>query len=87
MQSPEPESSGNNSIQWDQYRAQLEDYIREQPLQAALAALAAGFLLTKLPIRSLLSVLIGLVLFSVKPALLISGAIKLFEESQRVRNR
>lgn len=70
---------------FDESRARLERYIREQPLQAALAALAAGFILTKLPIRSLVSLLFGLVLFSIKPTLLISGAIKLFEESRRFR--
>lgn len=77
-------SNGSSNFDFEQVRLQTEDYIRREPTKAALTALGAGFILSKLPIGSLIGALLSLLLFSLKPALLISGAIKLYEESQKL---
>ncbi len=69
---------------FDSYRVKAEDLVRESPAQAAAAALVAGFALALLPIGSILMGIIRLSLslaFAlVKPALLVFGAIKVYEE-------
>lgn len=56
-----------------------EDKIRESPEKAVLIALAAGYCLHVLPVRSLLALSIRLATFLAKPALLGLGAAKLCE--------
>lgn len=69
---------------FENFRDKAEDVVRESPTQATAAALAAGFALALLPIGS---IILGLVRLSlslafalVKPALLVFGAIKVYEE-------
>jgi len=64
-----------------------EQYAREEPLKAVSAAFAAGLFLTLLPVGSIFVALIRLVLTLLRPALLILGAIKLYEEIDRHQNR
>lgn len=68
----------------ESFRVKAEDVVRESPTQATVAALVAGFALALLPIGS---IILGIVRLSlslafalVKPALLVFGAIKIYEE-------
>jgi len=64
----------------------LENYenkIRESPDKAILIALAAGYCLHVLPVRSLIALPLRLTAFLAKPALLALGAVKLCEAVQQ----
>ncbi len=62
---------------------QTEDYVREKPAQSILYALLAGFILNRLPIGRILGGAVRLFLIAFKPAILIYGATKLYQASQR----
>ena len=65
---------------FEDLRGRTEEMVREYPAQSAVAALVAGFAFALLPIGSIIFGIIRLALHLVKPALLIFGAVKLFEE-------
>lgn len=69
---------------FETFRGKAEEVVRESPMQAAVAALVAGFALALLPIGSIIIGIIrlslGLAFALVKPALLVFGAIKVYEE-------
>ena len=69
--------------QFSEYLTQAEDYVREKPAQSLLIALLAGFILNRLPIGRLLGGVTRLLLFALKPALLIYGATKVYEAVQQ----
>jgi hypothetical protein len=62
---------------------QTEEYVREKPAQSMLYALLAGFVLNRLPIGRILGGVVRLFLIAFKPAILIYGATKLYQASQR----
>ena len=64
------------------FQSQGENYVRENPSQAVLSALAAGFVLRLLPLGAILGALIRLVLFAVRPAIFIYGAVSLYKHFQ-----
>ena len=71
--------------QFDELLSETENYIRQKPGQSLLYAFVAGFILNRLPIGRILSGLVRLFLFALKPAVLIYGATKLyraFEEEE-----
>ena len=57
-------------------------YVRKNPVQSIAYALLVGFVLNRLGIARILSGVVRLLLFAVKPAMLIYGAAKLYEASQ-----
>ena len=61
---------------------QTETYVRENPVQSLAYAILAGFVLNRLGIGRILSGLVRLLLFALKPAILIYGAAKLYEATQ-----
>jgi hypothetical protein len=65
--------------QLDEVVHQTEDYVRANPTQSIFYAFIAGFILNRLPIGRLLRVAGRLLLFAVKPAILIYGATKLYQ--------
>ena len=69
--------------QWDQIIGQTEDYVRANPTQALLYGVAAGFILDRLPIFRLFGFFVRVCLFALKPALLIFGAMKIYQASQQ----
>ncbi|MDP9254215.1 MAG: hypothetical protein M3O66_04670 [Verrucomicrobiota bacterium] len=69
--------------QFEQVLQQTEDYVREKPAQSLFYALLAGFILNRLPLGQILGVLVRLLLIAFKPAILIYGATKLYQASQR----
>ncbi len=56
-----------------------EDCIRNSPAKAMLIAVAAGYCLQRLPVRSLLATQVRLLGALTPPALLAFGTIKIFE--------
>ena len=71
--------------QFSEYLTQAEDYVREKPAQSVLMALLAGFVLNRLPIGRLVGAVMRLILFALKPALLVYGATKVYEAVQEER--
>jgi len=68
--------------QFDELLNQTENYIRENPGQSLFYAFVAGFILNRLPIGRILSGVVRLFLFALKPAVLIYGATKLYQATQ-----
>ena len=57
--------------QWGQVLSQAEDYVRKKPTQSLLYAIAAGFILNRIPIGRVLGGAARLLLVALKPAILI----------------
>jgi hypothetical protein len=74
------ESAGGNL---EDIRARTEQYARQEPLQALGAAFIGGLLLTLLPLGGLIALILRLTLSLIRPALVILGAVKLYEEISR----
>ena len=62
--------------------AQTESYVRDNPTQAVLSAVGAGFVLRLLPLTSIVSAILRLMLFALRPALFIYGAVTLYKHFQ-----
>jgi hypothetical protein len=58
---------------------EFEDRVRSSPLAAVALGVSVGYLLRFFPVTFILTILIRLFLFSLKPLILIFGAVKLFE--------
>jgi hypothetical protein len=65
--------------QFDEVVHQTEDYVRANPARSMFYAFIVGFILNRLPIGGLLRGAVRLLLFAVKPAILIYGATKLYQ--------
>ncbi len=65
------------------FHTQGEDYVRQNPSQAVLSAVAAGFVLRLLPLGSIVGALIRLALFALRPAVFIYGAVALYKHFQQ----
>jgi len=63
-------------------RQDFEQSVRESPVQAILLAVAAGYLLHRLPVRALLMAKFRLMTALTPPTLLAYGAVKLCEALQ-----
>ncbi len=57
----------------------FEDYVREKPGTAILAATAVGYFLRKLPVGSIITAQVRLVSALLPPAVFVFGAAKLYE--------
>jgi hypothetical protein len=68
--------------QFEQILEQTEEYVRENPGRSVAYALAAGFVLNRLPIGRILGGLARLVFIAFKPAILAYGATKLYHAAQ-----
>jgi hypothetical protein len=68
--------------QFEQLLGQTEEYVRENPGRSIAYALAAGFILNRLPIGRILSAMVRLAFLAFKPAILAYGATKLYQAAQ-----
>jgi hypothetical protein len=68
--------------QWNEIIGQTEDFVRANPTRALCYGVAAGFLLDRLPIFRIIGRLLRLVLMAFKPAVLVYGAMKLYQMVQ-----
>jgi hypothetical protein len=64
---------------------QTEHYVRKRPTQSLLYAFLVGFIVNRLPIGRTITVLLRLVLFALKPAILVYGATKLYQALEEER--
>jgi hypothetical protein len=64
---------------FDELLTETEAYVRANPVQSLAYAILAGFVLNRLGIGRVLSGVVRLLLFALKPAVLIYGAAKLYE--------
>jgi hypothetical protein len=74
-------------LQWvkDQVEAVLAEtgsYVREKPAESLLCAFVAGYILNRLPLGRVVGGLFRLLIFALKPAILIYGAAKLYQAAQ-----
>ena len=67
------------------YRADGEDYVRENPTKTALVAMGVGFLLAQLPLRWMFIAIIKLVFLIVKPVTFIYAISKLIDDVRAAR--
>jgi hypothetical protein len=65
--------------QFDEVVHQAEDFVRANPARSIFYAFIVGFILNRLPLGGLLRGAVRLLLFAVKPAILIYGATKLYQ--------
>jgi len=65
--------------QFDEVVHQTEDYVRANPARSIFYAFITGFILNRLPLGGLLRGAVRLLLFALKPAILIYGATKLYQ--------
>jgi hypothetical protein len=89
MQAPDPTFEVSNRAEeseMDHLVHRTEEFAREEPLKAVGIAFVAGLFMTILPIGALIGGLLRAALMLVRPALLILGAIKLYEEIDRRQN-
>jgi hypothetical protein len=75
-------------MQWvkdrvDAVVSETGEYVREKPTQSLLYAFAAGYVLNRLPLGRVVGGLVRLLLFALKPAVLIYGAAKLYQTAQQ----
>jgi hypothetical protein len=68
--------------QFDTVVNETGDYVREKPAQSLMWAFVAGFILNQLPVVRILSGLVRLLMFALRPAILIYGATKLYQATQ-----
>jgi len=68
--------------QFEQILEQTEEYVRENPGRSIAYALAAGFILNRLPIGRIVGAIVRLVFIAFKPAILAYGATKLYQAAQ-----
>jgi hypothetical protein len=57
----------------------FEDRVRSSPLAAVALGVSVGYLLRFFPVTFFVTILVRLLLFSLKPLILIFGAVKLYE--------
>jgi hypothetical protein len=58
------------------------EYVREKPTQSLLYAFAVGYILNRLPLGRMLGGFLRLLMFALRPAVLIYGAAKLYQATQ-----
>ena len=68
--------------QLEQVLEQTEEYVRENPGRSIAYALAAGFILNRLPICRIFNGFVRLAFIAFKPAILAYGATKLYQAAQ-----
>ena len=71
--------------QFEHLLRETEDYVRENPARALGYALAAGFVLNRLPLGRILGGVTRLALVAFKPAILMYGATKIYQAAQTQR--
>ena len=69
-----------------EWTACAEKTIREEPVKAAGYAFAAGLIVAVFPVGRIVAALVRLALALVRPALLVFGFVKIFDEIDRRRD-
>ena len=69
-----------HTVNIEEIRNRTEEYVRDEPMKAVGIALGAGVFLTIFPVFTIFFGLIRLALGLLRPALLVLGGVKLYEE-------
>lgn len=69
-----------------EWSAVAEKCTREEPVKCAAIAFLAGFLFTILPVGQIVGGVVRLLLNLIRPALVLLGAMKVFEEIEKRRD-
>ncbi len=77
------EDINNLKEKLNDYHVQGEEYVRANPTQAVMSAVAAGFVLRLLPIGALVGALVRLAIFALRPGVFIYGAVALYKHFQK----
>lgn len=82
METTETSQTGDSccNVNFEEIRQRTEDYVRDEPVKAVGIAILAGIILTVFPVFRLTFGFLRLALALLKPALLILGGMKLYEE-------
>jgi heme/copper-type cytochrome/quinol oxidase subunit 4 len=86
MQDPElppKECCADLSRDFNAWKERAEKSVREEPIKTAGLAFVAGIVLTVLPVGAILGALVRIALALVRPALLIFGVVKIFQQIDR----
>ena len=75
------------NFDFENIQAKAENYVRDSPSKAAAIAFLAGFVIAMLPIGGIIGALVRLILFLIRPALMVIGVIKVYEEIQRAMDQ
>ena len=79
----EESTSSQPRFSTDEFTARTAEYARKEPIRALGVAFVAGLILTLLPIGAIVAGLVRLALALIRPALMILGASKLYDEIQK----
>ncbi len=82
MQRPETDY-GIGGVSAADLKSRTEKFARDEPTQAIAAAFVAGLILTLLPVGSIIAGILRLTLALIRPALVVLGAVKVYEEVSR----
>jgi hypothetical protein len=80
-----PPSEHPQSSAWEPLLQKTEVYAKEKPTQALSAAFGLGLVLALLPLGSLLTGIVRLLLLLLRPLLIVLGLVKLYEEIARAQ--
>lgn len=89
MPSTTEESKQSNACcegQFQEFLAYAQKCATKEPLKTSLIAFLAGLLLTILPVGQIIGALTRLLLGLLRPALVVLGAMKVFEEIEKRRD-
>ena len=79
----DPNSQTGLVNEWTDLTQRTEQYAREEPTKALGVAFLAGLVLTVLPIGSIIGGLLRVSFTLLRPALLVLGVMKAYEEIQK----
>jgi hypothetical protein len=79
----DPNSQSALTSEWSELTQRTEQYAREEPGKAVGLAFLAGLVLTILPIGSIIASLVRVSFTLLRPALLVLGVMKAYEEIQK----
>jgi len=79
----DPNSHTSLTTEWSDLTQRTEQYAREEPGKAVGLAFLAGLVLTVLPVGSIIAGVLRVSFTLLRPALLVLGVMKAYEEIQK----
>jgi hypothetical protein len=79
----ETNDSATSTFDLEEIRNRTQEYVREEPVKSVGIALGAGIILTVFPVFSIVFALLRVAVSLLRPALLVLGGIKAYEEYQK----
>jgi hypothetical protein len=79
----DPNSQTGVASEWNELTQRTEQYARDEPGKAVGLAFLAGLVLTVLPVGSIIAGVLRVSFTLLRPALLVLGVMKAYEEIQK----